>query len=63
MKNVPEWKRKSVIGVIKQVKKSIKSNKKVLDCWKYYFRTMSKDTLEIMKMIDNDFIENILKTL
>ena len=60
MKNVPEWKRKSVIGVIKQVKKS---NKKVLDCWKYYFRTMSKDTLEIMKMIDNDFIENILKTL
>ena len=60
---IPNWKRKAAFGVIKQIKKSIETNGKILDCWKYYLKTMNKNMLEIMKGIDKEFMENVLKTL
>ena len=61
--NIKEWEKESAIGVIKQIKKSIDRNGKLLDCWKFYLKSVNKQSLEIMKIIDNKFMNWVLKQI
>ena len=40
--HIKEWEKESAIGVIKQIKKSIDRNGKLLDCWKFYLKSVNK---------------------
>lgn len=59
--NIKEWEKESATGVINQIKKSIDKNGKLLDCWKFYFKSMDKHSLDIMKIVDCEFMNGILK--
>ena len=58
-----EWEKKSALGVIKQIKKSIELNGELIDCWKFYLRTMNRHMVEVMKSLDDEFMDSILKTI
>lgn len=60
---ISEWEKKSALGVIKQIKKSVEIHGELLDCWKSYLKNMSKHMLEVMKALDKEFMDNILKAL
>lgn len=59
--NIKEWEKESATGVINQIKKSIDKNGKLLDCWKFYLKSMDENSLDIMKIIDCEFMNGILK--
>ena len=56
MKN---WQKQSAMGVIKQIRKSIAKNGKLLDCWIHYLKTMNQNSLEIMKTLDPELMSSI----
>ena len=47
------------MGVIKQIRKSIAKNGKLLDCWIHYLKTMNQNSLEIMKTLDPELMSSI----
>ena len=57
--HIKEWEKKAANGVIEQIKKSIEKNGKLLDCWKYYLKNMSNHMLEVMKVLDKEFMNSI----
>lgn len=60
---ISDWQKKSALGVIKQIKKSMELNGKLEDCWKSYLNNMNRHMLEVMKTLDKEFMNSILETI
>ena len=54
-----EWHKTACLGVIKSIKHSIAKEGKLLDCYKHYLQGMSRNSLEIMKKLDAEFMAEL----